>query len=274
MTENSLFSCSWDEYKQIEAVNHGRLKLMDLSPWHYHQYRESKPTKALEFGIWFHESLLEPKNFDSKYIVEPKYSSNGRTKEGKEERSRFAAENPGKIVLSEDDFLTLKSMRESVMTDQYGKRIFNGGQPEMTATWSDRETGIPCKGRIDWISDELPNVIVDLKTTNDANPNNLMKACYNYKYYTQAAFYLQAWETIQGKKADGFIFVFVEKPDDPQNTPLPPQIYELSKDFLNLGNQKIKEWLNKLNEIQKKNTEEYPHYTYGLSVLNLPAWVR
>jgi hypothetical protein len=271
---NTIFSSSWEEYKNLLALNHSRLKLMEKSPWHYSHYQEMSPTKEQEFGTRFHELLLEPTLFDSKYLVEPYYSTSGRSKEGKEERARFAAQHPNMIFIDNDEFAMLRSMREAVMTDPYAKQIFESGQPELTAVWDDDGTGIACKARLDWVSDAISNVPVDVKTTRDANPDNLSRACYNYGYYTQAAFYMRGWETIYGKKADGFLFVFVEKPTDPQATPLPPQIYELSPEFLRMGSSKVREWLKKLAELQSSKTEDYPHYTEGLSILNPPAWAK
>ena len=268
---NTVFTCSFDEYSGHDAVNHSRLKLIDKSPWHYYHYKPSKPTKEQEFGTKFHELLLETNLFDKKYIViENRFLSSARTKAGKAERQEFINNNPGKEIINSDDWLTLSSMRESVMTDPYAKQIFSSGQAELTALWDDKKTGISCKGRIDWIPDAIPNVIVDLKTTRDAHPDNLSKACYNFGYYTQAAFYLGGWEAIYGKPAEGFIFCFVEKPSDPEDTPLPPQIYELSPDFIKMGKAKVKGWMNKLSEI--KGSKNYDHYTNGLSVLTPPAW--
>lgn len=267
---NTVFACSFDEYSGHDAVNHSRLKLIDKSPWHFHHYKPSKPTKEQEFGTKFHALLLEPDLFCSKYICEPQFTSSGRSKEGKAERQEFMEKHPGMETIDRYDWIMLHSMDEAIRTDPYAKQIFSSGQSELTALWDDKKTGISCKGRIDWIPDAIPNVIVDLKTTRDAHPDNLSKSCYNFGYYTQAAFYLGGWEAIYGKPAEGFIFCFVEKPSDPEDTPLPPQIYELSPDFIKMGNFKIKEWLSKLSEI--KDNTNHDHYTNGLSVLTPPAW--
>lgn len=267
---NQVFSSSFTEYAGYDAVNHSRLKLMDKSPWHYVNFKPRKSTKEQEFGTKFHELLLEPNLFYEKYVMEPQFLLSGRTNEGKAERKAFTENHPGMEVIEQNDFFMLHSMRESVMTDPYAKQIFSSGQAELTALWEDEKTGITCKGRLDWLPDAIPNVIVDLKTTKDANPDSLSRACYNYCYHTQAAFYLRGWEVIYGKPADSFIFCFVEKPAHPEDTPLPPQLYELSSDFVKIGKSKVDYWLSKVAEMKSGN--QVDHYTIGLSVLNPPAW--
>jgi exodeoxyribonuclease VIII len=55
------------------------------------------------------------------------------------------------------------------------------------------------------------NVIIDLKTTEDASPRGFAQSVKKYRYDVQAAFYSDGLEEATGKACNGFFFVAVEK---------------------------------------------------------------
>lgn len=72
-------------------------------------------------------------------------------------------------------------------------KAFTGGEPQVSIFWTDEETGVPCKARLDYLK---PRAIVDLKSIGNEIGLPIEKACYravaNYRYHIQAAFYLEA----------------------------------------------------------------------------------
>ena len=266
----ALSSLSWKDYVALPLVNHSRLKRLKESPWHYQNPPKAKsPSADFLFGTAFHTLLMEPALFAERYVVSPEGNKNSNAY--KAAVAELVAQQ--KEPISSSDWTRLHSMREAVLNDPYAGPLFKDGQAEVTGIFTDPETGLECKVRIDWLPESFPNVITDLKTTRSGNPDSLRKACWDYGYHTQAAFYSLAWEVIFGQPPEAFIFVFVEKPDDPKDMPLPPQLYELSRDYRQAGEQQVRQWLNLLQDCLTTYGEEpWPHYTRGLTELNAPYW--
>ena len=272
MNELRFESCSWEEYVALPLVNHSRLKRLKESPWHYQNPPKAKsPSADLIFGTWFHALLLEPDVFVERYVPAPEGSKNSNAYKAVVAELAQQRKEP----IGSSDWSRLHSMREAVLNDPYAGPLFQKGNAEATLIFTDPETALECKARIDWLPEAFPNVLVDLKTTRSANPDNLRKTCWDYGYYTQAAFYSLAWECVMGEKPDAFLFVFVEKPDDPEDTPLPPQLYELSRDYRQAGERQVRQWLNQLQDcITTYGNDPWPHYTRGLTELNAPGWAK
>ncbi len=70
---------------------------------------------------------------------------------------------------------------------------FTGGMPEVSIFWTDKETGIPCKARLDYLK---PQAVVDLKTFTNQYGMPIRRAIArqmaNYRYHIQARWYLDA----------------------------------------------------------------------------------
>jgi len=266
----------FDEYLKIDAVNHSRLRRLAESPWHYQNPpKAKKPSADLIFGTWFHTLLLEPARFPEKYVPAPALNKN--SDKWKTLVAELAAK--GQEPIDPESWTRLHSMREAVLNDPFAGPLFkSSGQVEHTLLFDDPETQLPCKARLDWQPDAFPNVIVDLKTTRSGNPRSLSKSCWDYGYHTQAAFYSMAWEMVNGSPLDhveAFLFLFVEKPDDPEDTPLPPQLYELDKPYFQEGQKQVRQWLNTLKQcMDDHGSNPWPHYTHGLSTLSAPTWAK
>lgn len=267
-----LSSLSWNDYVALPHVNHSRLKRLKESPWHYQNPpKEKRPSADLLFGTAFHTLLMEPARFAERYVPAPEGNKNSNAY--KSAAAELAAQQ--KEPISGSDWARLHAMRFAVLNDPYAGPLFQSGVAEATGIFTDPETGLECKIRIDWLPESFLNVPVDLKTTRSGNPDDIRKSCWDYGYHTQAAFYSLAWEVIFGKQPEAFIFVFVEKPDDPEDTPLPPQLYELSRDYRQAGERQVRQWLNLLQDcITTYGEEPWPHYTRGLTELNAPYWAK
>ena len=163
-------------------------------------------------------------------------------------------------------------MQEAVLCDQLAGPLFLKGKAECLLDWIDDETGLRCKGLVDWISDHHPGVLFDLKTTRDASPDGFGKSAWNFSYHTQDQFYRMGVEVMTGTAPVGFVFVAVEKPNKPEDTPLPPQLYELGNLFTESAERKIREWLNRVQGAQL--TDQWPCYETGLKTLQHPSWAR
>lgn len=103
----------------------------------------------------------------------------------------------GQKILSDEDFKTLSEMREALMQSENLRKTIENGRAEVVVIWKDRETGIMCKCRLDYVQ---PLACTDVKSYSikDFNTPLLDQLCkktifsfYNFQY----AIYKEALET-------------------------------------------------------------------------------
>ena len=75
-------------------------------------------------------------------------------------------------------------MAEAVRARPAAAAALEGGRVELPVTWTDVETGIECKGRLDCITTRF----VDLKTTVDASPRAFAASAVKYSTHAQVAY--------------------------------------------------------------------------------------
>jgi exodeoxyribonuclease VIII len=242
-----------DEYHAIEAVSNSLISKILKSPAHARAYLDKQPvaTKAMEFGTAFHVAILEPKKFAEQYVV---FNGDRRTKEGKATYEELTCS--GKQILSTEDMEDIHGMQLSVFSHNAAKKLIEEGHAELSVTWDDYDTMVKCKCRPDWWNGD---VLVDIKTTDDASPEGFMRAIVKYGYHRQAAWYLR------GTEAKKFIFIAVEKQD-----PYAVGVYELDALSLSQGSYEcdraLQIWAN------ANATGEFRAYSDECELLSLPDW--
>ena len=178
-------------------------------------------TPAMKLGSAIHMNVLQPEEFNKNYAVSPKFDR--RTKIGKEDYKNFVNNNLSKTVISESDFEIIEQITMKLMKDKMVKSLLQQGEPEKIITWHNEHYDVNCKGMLDYYR-EGADMIIDLKTTQDASYNGFMRSVKKYKYHKQAAFYLDA------VKAQRFFIIAVEK-----SPPFAINVFELSENMLDEG---------------------------------------
>lgn len=258
---------SAEEYRSNEAYSRSQLFKLSKSPAHF-KYALNDPepeTPALAFGTAFHSYVLERDKFDTQYIVVPKLDR--RTKEGKALAAQI--ETSGKIPISEDAFAQIQAMAESVMSNKYAAALLNGGEHEMSYFWTDEPTGIKLKCRPDCRTDlKSTSVIVDLKTTENADTDSFMHSCIKYGYDLQAAMYTKGVSEVEGKQ-HRFVFIAVEK-----SPPYACNVLEADDFIIQKGAKDLKDYLYTLKECLKTdNWYSYNGRNGDLNIISLPGWL-
>ena len=83
--------------------------------------------------------------------------------------------------------------------------------PEVTATWTDKATGLPCKARLDlWIDAEAGVTIADLKTWGSTDPLSVSREIARQLVHLQLAHYAEAVEAVTGVKPTEAAVIVVE----------------------------------------------------------------
>ena len=167
-------------------------------------------TPALALGTAIHAALLEPDKFRRDYITCPEECSDRRTKAYKE----WAADAGDKIVLTQQDRTTIDRACDACYSNPTIHQLLRlEGTAETEVYWTDEETGVDCKAKIDKLYSQL---ILDVKTTEDARPQAFAKTIGTFRYDLQSVHYMQA------ANVDAFVFLAVEKSE-----PFRVRLYEL-----------------------------------------------
>lgn len=177
------------------------------------QWRRAAPvdtdkTAALDKGTALHCLLLEPDEYDRRFIIAPEF--NRRTREGKEEEKAFleSCEQSGKIIISHDDNRKLQLMRESVMAHPGARKLLEvDGRSEASVYWNDEETGELCRIRPDRFLMNTP-FIVDVKKV--ADMSRFARHIEEFRYHVQAAMYCEGWRAHTGE-VPRFVFLAVSE---------------------------------------------------------------
>lgn len=196
------------EYRAAEGISKSDLDLIGKSPLHYYHAKQSpsESTPAMKFGSAFHAYLLEPDTFHSRYIIAP--DINRKTNKGREEYESFLEFHKDKEIISTEDLEKIKAMCASVMAHNSASKLLKKGEAEVSFFFDTPIEKIRGKCRPDWIT--TSNILVDVKTTQDASREAFSKAIANYSYYKQAAYYLDGTKEITGNDKN-FVFIVVEK---------------------------------------------------------------
>ena len=256
-----------EAYHELEAVSPSRLKVLARSPLHYWDRflapdrEKSEPTAAMQLGTALHTAVLEPELWDSTIAVPP-HAFDRRTKAGKERADAFAAESEGCLVLTPDDADTVRRMVDAVRRHPAAAFLLElPGRREASYTWIDPETGLACKTRPDWHSED-DFAVVDLKSTKDASRVEFAKSIANLDYHVQAAWNRRAL----GKER--FLTIEVENV-----RPYAVAVYPASAAMLAAGERRIDRAMEQLAECWR--TGIWPGYGDLIAEeIELPGWCR
>ena len=252
---------SYQEYEARPGVRQSNLKHLAKSPAHYKQaLAEHADTEALAFGRALHVAILEPHLFGEQFIVAPKIDK--RTTAGKAAWADL--QSSGKTVLSENDGAAISGIRASIAAHPAASKILGlCSDRETSIFWSDVETGVACKARLDGVCPAL-TAVVDLKSTKDASVFEFQKSLLNYGYHYQSAHTLAGCAALK-LPFDSFIFIAVEK-----EPPYAVAVYQIDEDSLLYGALKVQELLRLYKACDASGI--WPAYPGQIQKISLPAW--
>ena len=259
-------------YHAHPAISKSHLDQVARSPLHYWaRYLDPnrvtiEPTPAMAIGSAVHTHVLELDQWDSRYAMAPE-SIDRRTKMGKAEWEVFTTAATGRTVLSRADAELVMRMGNAVYGHPAAAMLLNmPGKAETTHMWTDAATGLECKCRPDWLTDD-GSLIIDLKTTEDASPKGFEKSIAKWRYHVQAASYLNGIEQATGKRPDQFIFICVEK-----KAPFAVAVYAADAEMIQIGGEAAARNLDVLATC--KAAGAWPGYSDQIETINLPGWMR
>lgn len=208
METNQIQKITDEEYFAIKALSASQIKQFDrgaywfwkTSPFNPDKEPE-KETDALVFGKLCHCLLLEPAMFKDEYQI----IDFGKTRSNKK-YDQAKEENPGKIIINQDEFDHAMKMIQCVKEHKLASLILDGATAEMPFIWTDKATGIPMKCKMDAIKRTKNGIVViDYKTSGDIE--GLLNFPQKLQYPLQDDVYCRAVEEKYGEKPCEFVFI-------------------------------------------------------------------
>ncbi|MDR6268877.1 PD-(D/E)XK nuclease-like domain-containing protein [Arthrobacter russicus] len=189
------------DYHRYHALGSTSLKTLAMrTPAHYQwdlHHRVEK--KEFDLGTAAHSMILE--NDDSR-IVQVNFDS-WISRDAKE--ARAAAYADGLTPLLIRDYRQVVGMRDAVMAHPLARQAFTNHKAETSVFW--KEDGLDLKCRPDaW----RPDLLIDLKTTKNADPRHFNKTVADFGYHQSHAHYVDGIKAVTGEELP-FLFVLVEK---------------------------------------------------------------
>lgn len=277
-----------EDYHAGPGVSSSMLSSMAKTPahcWALHHAPDRpvrEQTKPMLTGTLAHCAVLEADAMAARYIVTPEDAPRRPTaaqwKAKKPSSDSQAAmawwtvfnENAaGRQVITADQYETTQRQLAAVLAIPELAALLSSGQAEQSAYWIDIGTGLLCRCRPDWVH-LLPDgrvILLDLKTTSDASPEQFARSVWNFGYYRQAAWYSQGYTVASGREVAGFVFGAVTS-----DYPYLAVAYMVDDDAMARGAADCRRLLDSYAECQR--TGHWPAYGSGVQLLSLPAWAK
>lgn len=246
-----------------EAISKSRLANMSVCPLYFKWCEDNpnEPTEDLILGSAFHKWVLENDTFDTEFAVMPKVDR--RTALGRAKFAEFVENCVGKEVITEEQFETIKGMRDSIMANKYTQRLLKG-EHENSMYFVDDLTQEPCKVRPDcWFKIGDRVVIVDLKSCRNADTTEFMKDVAKYHYDLQAYMYSYGVSKVLNIPMENidFVFIAVEK-----KTPFLANILQADQYVLQRGEMLFRKYIGQYHEC--KESGEWYGYNGKFGLIN------
>lgn len=173
-----------------------------------HDAPPKEETPAMQLGTLVHLRLLEPLSF-AEMVAEPlpELAPDGKKwlrRQGSDHERWWQEEldkRAGKIACDAARLALVESIAAAIKRHPRWKSLAeDGGAAEYSLFWIDRDTGIECKCRIDWL--KLTGVLaaLDIKTTQTVTPGGYSRQCVTLGYHRKLAHY-----------TDGLLYHFRER---------------------------------------------------------------
>lgn len=244
MTNQINTTMTFQEYRDAPGINiHSLMDFARCPAWYKHKkdFPCEKVTDAMLLGSAVDMQVFEPEKWETEFAVLPEL--NLRTNAGKEAKAEFEAANVGKRIITQDMYEQALSMALKVRLDNRASNLLHGCQYQASLFFN----GL--KGRPDAMK---LGQMADLKTTQDASPEEFRRSIFKYNYHNQAAWYVALARSL-GLPIETYHIIAIEKTE-----PYLVGIYRLGRNLLQRGLEENSHQLARLRECEM--LDHYPAY--------------
>lgn len=201
------------EYHQMPGLSATGMKAILRSPAHYRQKIDHRVEKAaFDFGHAVHAKILGV-GMDVAVIPDEVLASNGAASTKAAKDFIADARANGLVPVKADTIAEIDAIAEAVLAHPKASPLLAlPGDPEVSLFGNDPETGVPLRGRIDYLARVADDLVVnvDLKTTNDASRLKVSRTIADFGYDIQSEAYKHLLR-INGLDPAPTHLIFVEK---------------------------------------------------------------
>lgn len=244
-----------------DALNWSTLKHLAKSALHY-RWRIDHPEPDKPSYLWgrgVHCALLEPDEFDLRYIV-----YDGKRDARVKAYQEFLAEHPGVDPIKQHERDSMLAAADSVRRHPVAWGILKHCRYEESLTWTDADTGLLCRGRLDAI---CPEYIADLKTSRDISPRAFPRDCARYMVHGQVGGMYQHGATVL-RLIDGTVSPYIVAVDT--EPPHDVAAYQMSAEDVAAGRQLVVSLMRQLEACIASGI--WLGQVPDLQQLQLPPW--
>lgn len=230
-------------------------------------------TPAMRLGTLVHWRLLEPQRFRAT-VRQPVATApdgelwNMRKPAHREAWAQYVAEceSEGATIVEQSDLDRIEAIAASVLGNWHARKLLErDGEPEFSIFWTDKETGLPLKCRVDWWSQPIP---LDLKTTRDPSPAAFARQCVELGYHRSRAHYMAGIAAFCGEQIP---MVHLAVGTEPYFPCCPYDLDDSDANGKSLG---LREWRQTLRDLAAclESGDWAEPYEKQIVSLRLPSW--
>lgn len=253
-------------YHRSDALSASGIVKLLRTPAHFIADRQAPraPTEAMQFGTAVHTAVLEPALFDERIFQVPAEMPTRRSNAGREAWEALYAQAGSRIMLASDEVLRIRAVAEAINRTTASEIFLAGGYAETSLFWTD--DGLRCRARPDYTADSF-DVLVDLKTAEDASREAFMRAMWNYRYDIQAEWYLDGMEKTVGVRPSSYLWCVAET-----RPPYGVAWYRANQRVLDLARADIARAVRTFRACSAIG--EWPCYSDDVQEIDLPPWAK
>lgn len=269
------------------AVSKSGLDDMARSPFHYWS-RHLDPNRPAEeprtggrlAGALLHCALLEPDQFDARYVSLPADAPARPTEAMRNAKSPspesvarvrwwddWTARTSGKTIITAEQRDAAKRQADACRALPEVRDALSKGHAEVSAYWRDPETGVLCRCRPDWVTPVGTRQVIhlDAKTYSNASPDEFRRQIARMAYHRQDAWYWDGYQHASGHEVVAFLFVAVEL-----EWPYAASTVMLDDAAREQGRRENRRLLDTYARCLRDN--QWPAFPGGPHPVSLPAW--
>jgi hypothetical protein len=231
--------------------------------WLAQHPEDRRQSDAMDLGTAAHRAVL-----GAGRTVTYVQADDWRTKAAREQRDLARAS--GGVALLDKHRPKVDAMAAALRGQPLAAGLLNRpGQPERSLYAEDPDTGVMLRARLDYLPDVVPGkrlLITEYKTAESADPTVFGRACVNYGYHLQAAWYRRMAILLELDPDPAVLFIVQET-----TPPYLVTVLEMPYQALVIGDRLNRQAIDTFAFCRR--TDHWPgHSDIAVAIAEFPAW--